>query len=61
MKVKEITKKLEAKDYSAFGDDLFLELQFFGRFETIDEMVEDQGAFNIAQFLCEDFPDRYEF
>ena len=61
MNIKKATRLLEEKNYDEFGEDLYAELEYFGRFETIDEMVEDQGAFNIARFLTEDFPSRYEF
>lgn len=61
MNRKEIIKRLEAKEYDYFYDDLLLEMQMFpNEYKTIDEMVEDQGIFNVSTFLIEDFPDRYE-
>lgn len=62
MKHEEMIKKLEAKDFDSFGDDLFTELQLFPQgYETIEEMVEDQTVIHMVRFLCEDFPNRYEW
>lgn len=58
---KEIIENLEAKNYDAFGDDLYLERYMFPQgCETIEEMVEEQGYHAMSAFLIEDFPDRYE-
>lgn len=61
MNRKQIIQNLEAGNYDAFGDDLYIEKQMFPQgYETIEEMIKDQGTFNMSQFLIEDFPDRYE-
>lgn len=43
MTKKEIIKKLEEKDLDCFYEDLYEEQQMFGRYETIEEMIDDVG------------------
>lgn len=60
MNSKEIREHLKNKNYDVFGDDLYIELLCFPQnYETIEEMIEDQGD-SFWRFLVEDFPDRYE-
>lgn len=58
----QIKDALDRKDYDSFPDELYLELQMFPQeYSSIDEMIDDQGSLNMARFLCEDFPDRFEW
>lgn len=56
---KEIKAKLANNDYDDLLEDLWLELQMYGYYKTIEEMVKDRNQ-DIARAMCEDFPDRYE-
>ena len=55
---KQIKAKLESNDYDDLLEDLWWELQMYDQFKTIEEMVNDKNQ-DIANALCEDFPDRY--
>ena len=60
MNGKQIRENLRNHNYDVFGDDLEFERQCFGRYDTIEEMLETENASDsFWQFLVEDFPNKY--
>ena len=64
MKYKKLKEKFANNDYQDLLEDLTIELQMYGCYENIDEMIKDDsingGYQDIARAMCEDFPERYE-
>lgn len=62
---KKLKEKFKSGNYEDLTEDLNLELQMYGMYESIDQMVKDDnvngGSQDIARAMCEDFPDRYCF
>lgn len=62
---KQLREKFANNDYADLYDDLHVELEMYGCYENIEEMINDDlvngGYQDIARSMCEDFPDRYEF
>ena len=62
--LKQIREKFQNNDYQDLIDDLVLEMQMYGCYKTIDEMIADDSSMgghqDIARSMVEDFPDRYE-
>lgn len=61
MKSTEVKHILETRDFDAIGDDLIALRQSFDDYESVEDMVDDQGIENVVRFLCETFTNRYEF
>lgn len=62
---RQLREKFANNDYADLYDDLYLEWQMYGHYESIEEMVKDDsangGCQDVARCMCEDFPERYEF
>ena len=56
---KQLKEKFANNDYDDLLEDLYLEWQMCGMYETIEDMVKDPRQ-DLARWMCEDFPDRYD-